>query len=221
MEVKDANLVFTHKLKPLDLNNLVFLVIHHMKAAYATPQQVHQWHLDKGWWGNGYNEYVTKAGITYICRGDHEGAHTAGYNDNGYGIGVEGNYQVEEEMPEAQFNALVERIRYHKSRLNKDIKVIGHGDLSNTSCPGRYFPMIRVHQETLSPIEPDYKFEGIDKLAKLGHLNTPDAWKRKLNEPLPVWAGMLVMSRLAEVLEGLKEEVKDIKNKGGNNYGKH
>lgn len=198
MKVVDANLTFRSPLKPLDLANLDFIILHHMEAVSATAQQVHQWHLDKGWWGNGYNEYIRKDGTTYICRGNHEGAHTAGYNENGYGIGVEGNYEVEEQMPKAQFDALIERIRFHKARLNNNVKLVGHGDLTNTSCPGKNFPMMRIHQEATRPEVPAWKFEGIDKLAEMDLLNTPEEWKKKIDEPMPVWACMLILSRIAE-----------------------
>ena len=43
-----------------------------------------------------------------------------------------------------------------------------------------------------------WKFEGIDKLAEMGLLASPDAWKDKIDEPLPVWAGMLILSRIAD-----------------------
>ena len=120
-------------------------MIHHMAAIKATPQEIHQWHLDKGWNGFGYNEYIRKNGNVYIGRGDKRGAHTANMNSETYGIGLEGNYDIETEMPKEQFNSLIQRIRYHQSRMPLKPVPMPHSEFFPTSCPGKNFPMVKMY----------------------------------------------------------------------------
>lgn len=199
MKIINAQLTFRGQLTPLDLQDIEFITIHHMAAKTATVSEIHQWHLHKGWWGFGYNEYIRKNGDVYIGRGDNVGAHTAGYNDNGYGIGVEGDYNVETKMPKAQFDSLVERVKHHQNRLPRKPRVLPHSQCTPTDCPGKNFPMIELYEAiSTRNEEPAWKFEGIEKLARMGLLNTPDEWIKKINEPMPVWACMLILSRIAE-----------------------
>ena len=47
--------------------------------------------------------------------------------------------------------------------------------------------------------EPEnWKFNGINKLHEMGLLNSPDAWKEKIDEPMEVWAVMTILARIAE-----------------------
>jgi N-acetylmuramoyl-L-alanine amidase len=150
MEVKNANLKYKQDLLPLDLDAMKYIVLHHLEAKTAAPEDIHAWHLQFGWAGAGYNEYIRKDGTVYIMRGDNMGAHAQGYNGTGYGIACEGNYDTETDMPQAQFDALVERIKYHKSRLG-NVQVVRHGDLNPTACPGKYFPFSRVIEALNTP----------------------------------------------------------------------
>ena len=144
MNVINANLRYIYRLIPLDLNQVKSILIHHLEARTATPQQIHQWHLANGWSGAGYNEYIRKDGTVYIMRGDHIGVHCANYNGSSYGIACEGSYNIEREMSQAQYNSLIERIKYHKNRLPNNVDVSPHSKYFPTSCPGRYFPMNKL-----------------------------------------------------------------------------
>lgn len=148
MQVINTNLRYRNNLIPLNLAKVGLVFLHHITATTATPQQIHQWHLDNGWNGFGYNEYIKKDGTVYIGRGDHIGAHVHGYNSKSYGIAVEGNYEVEKDMPQAQFNSLIDRIKHHKHRLPKGdlIKVLPHDTFSKTACPGKHFPMLQIYE---------------------------------------------------------------------------
>ena len=140
MNVLRANIQFTKSLTPLFMHQVEHIVIHHLKAKIATPEDIHRWHLNNGWIGAGYNEYIKKDGTVYIMRGDNVGAHTKGYNDKSYGIALEGDYDVETEMPELQLRSLIERIQHNKNKFKK-AEVVGHGKLTNTSCPGNNFDL--------------------------------------------------------------------------------
>jgi hypothetical protein len=173
MKVMQANLKYTSPLVPLNPDKVLFLVIHHPDAVAATPEQIHQWHLQNGWAGAGYNEYIRKDGTVYIMRGDNIGAQCANMNSKSYGICCEGNYDIEPNMPQAQFETLVERIKYHKGRFNNLIEVGPHSKYVRTSCPGKNFPLDKV----LTAVSGAMKVsEAIDVLQKNGIMSSSDYW---------------------------------------------
>ncbi|MBB6217511.1 N-acetylmuramoyl-L-alanine amidase [Anaerosolibacter carboniphilus] len=47
-----------------------------------------------------------------------------------------------------------------------------------------------------------WKYEGIEYLEANGILNDPEGWKKKIDEPMPVWAVTLLMKKLHENLKG-------------------
>jgi len=147
VKVVSANLEWKEKLTPLKPEEVKYIIVHHAAVKEASPEAIHRNHIGRGWAGIGYNEYIRKDGTVYICRGDHVGAHTKGWNDKSYGICVEGNYEEETAMPEAQFNALVQRIAVNKARFPNLEGIKEHNDFVATACPGRYFPMGRLLEE--------------------------------------------------------------------------
>lgn len=144
MEILKANLVFNQPLAPLDLSKVQYIILHHPEAISATPDEIHQWHLEKGWSGAGYNEYVRKDGTVYIMRGDNIGAQCKDYNSISYGICAEGNYDIEKTMPLEQLNSLIQRIQFNKARFKNYKKIVPHKEFVNTNCPGRYFPLSEI-----------------------------------------------------------------------------
>lgn len=147
MNVVQGKFDWRGKLTPLKPEDVQYIIIHHAAAETAAPEAIHKYHLSKGWTGIGYNEYIRKDGTVFICRGDNVGAHTANCNSKSYGICVEGNYDVEKEMPEAQFKALVERIMTNKARFANLKGIKGHRDFASTACPGKYFPWDKLIAE--------------------------------------------------------------------------
>lgn len=116
-----------------------YFVLHHAEASTATVQQIHQWHLNNGWAGIGYNYYVRKDGSIYKGRGSEAvGAHCQGYNSVSIGICAEGNYMTET-MPAAQENAIVALCK-ELLTVYPNVKIVGHKDLYPTACPGTKYP---------------------------------------------------------------------------------
>jgi len=144
MSVIQTNLKYKKQLIPLTLSKVFFITLHHTDSLYATPEEIHSWHLANDWNGAGYNEYIRKDGSVYILRGDCIGAHTKNMNSKSYGICTEGNYDVETSMPPTQFDSLISRINYNKARFPNKTEVAPHSKFVNTSCPGRYFPLIKI-----------------------------------------------------------------------------
>ncbi len=164
MNIIKANVKFNKPLIPFKLEHVSKIILHHLQSTSATVEVIHQWHLDNGWAGIGYNEYITKDGVVYICRGDNIGAHCQGHNSTGYGIAVEGDYSKELYMPKVQMDALVERIVYNKNRFKNYIGTFPHSYFVNTECPGRYFPMTEIVKKVMEWKE-EVKVKNISLLA--------------------------------------------------------
>ncbi len=140
-------LEYTKPLIPLNMSKLKYLILHHASAQHATPEEIHIWHKQNGWAGAGYNIYITKDGVRHVMRGNNIGAQCEGYNSISYGIGVEGDYDIEKEMPSAQFNTLVREIKKFPK-----LKIKLHKELGNTSCPGRYYPIENIKIALTMPL---------------------------------------------------------------------
>ena len=182
MKLINANLKFKNRLKSLDLKHIKYIVLHHLEAVSATPEQVHQWHLDRGWSGAGYNEYIRKDGTVYILRGDHIGAQTKNHNSISYGIACEGDYDSKDKiMPKEQFDALVERLKYHSSRFQILEKVVGHRELVQTNCPGRYFPIGEILKAYKEKGQVDLQ-KAVQTLVDRGIIDTPEYWLENAKE---------------------------------------
>lgn len=177
MNVIQTNFKYEKPLIDLNLDKVLFIPLHHPDAKTATPEQIHQWHLEAGYAGFGYNEYIRKDGTVYIGRGDHIGAQCKNNNSKTYGICCEGDYNVETEMPKKQFDALIERLMYHKSRFKNLIDVKPHSYFNPTSCPGKYFPLQQIYnalegKQTLIDL-----YNAILILQTSGIISNADYWK--------------------------------------------
>ena len=153
MKFIDPNLKFT---KPFTYTNKPRKIfIHHALKKSCTIQDVHRWHLEKGWVGCGYHFFIDKNGNIFIGRPlNAQGAHVKGENNNSVGICVEGCYQdykmeTDLEMPEEQFFALVELAkRLMKEYSIPEEEVLRHHDVAVWKlCPGNYFPWEGFKQE--------------------------------------------------------------------------
>jgi len=123
------------------------IVVHHAEASTCTAQDIHRWHLSRGWKGIAYHYLIRKDGSIYRGRKEEwEGGHLLGReNKNTIGICLEGNYDAEKNVPAVQVRALVELCRDIRTRWNiKDVR--RHADYPSTTktCPGKYFPWAEV-----------------------------------------------------------------------------
>jgi len=137
MKVVEVTYNWAHALTRRSRTTL--LVLHHEAGSGSTPQQIHAYHLSKGWSGIAYHYYIRKNGTIYRGRSENMiGGHCLGYNSVSIGICFEGNFEIETMGPE-QINAgweLIEDIL----RRYPGISVRRHKDLNQTSCPGTNFP---------------------------------------------------------------------------------
>lgn len=140
--------------------------MHHSDSDPMTSaEQIHSWHLAKGWAGIGYHFVITGDGAIYIGRPiDTIGAHAYNYNTDSIGVCVCG--QGEKYPPtEAQISALVSVVAYAKTLFGAGLLIQKHNDVNATACPGRLFPWVDFLRRLEEPEPAD-----IVQLAKDNHL---------------------------------------------------
>ena len=153
MIIEDAHLQFAGTLTKR--KTTTDLVLHHAESENATVEDIHQWHLERGWLGIGYHYYIRGDGSVWRGRPeDTVGAQAKGANEFSIGICFEGNYQKDTEMPAAQLEAGKELIGDIKSRY-AGIAVHRHLHYDDTDCPGRYFPYEALEQAPSEPEGPE------------------------------------------------------------------
>lgn len=150
------------------------IVIHHAAAKSCTAQDIHHWHLERGWMGIAYHYFIRKDGTIYRGRQETwQGGHLYGNeNKNTIGICFEGCYtdygsQTEKSVPDSQINALIELCKDIQKRW--PIKAIKrHADYPSAQsekkdCPGKYFPWVEF-------------------ISRLGGINLSVDWNAKNKE---------------------------------------
>lgn len=138
MNIIDVGLNFNSNMQYGNIPNKI--VLHHAEASCCTVQDINSWHKDNGWAGIGYHYFVRKDGSVYRGRPDSAiGSHCKGNNTGSLGICFEGDY-TKETMPQAQYNAGVELIKYLFNKYGT-MKIYGHKELFSTECPGNNFPL--------------------------------------------------------------------------------
>ena len=132
------------------------IVLHHSATPSATFEAIRQYHLDLGFEGVGYHFVINNGKAPGTSDGQiiatqrwleqRAGAHALvnrhpEFNSTGIGICLVGNFEEHEPTPRqmASLEMLVLALaeRYH---IPLD-RIVGHGELKNTKCPGRLFPL--------------------------------------------------------------------------------
>lgn len=142
--VIDKKLVFNGTKKKFR-KTLKYIILHHSGAsADQTIEQIHKYHLGKGWLGIGYNVLVDKEGKIYWGRGmDYIGAHCKGYNEISIGICAIGNMQ-KDNMPSAQKESIIKLIKEIREYYPSITDIVGHRDMAATDCPGANYPLSEI-----------------------------------------------------------------------------
>ena len=141
---KIPNQIIKNPLTPLNLKKVDTIALHHM-ASEGSVKDMERAHINQGWSAIGYNYWVAYDGTVYCGRGLNLGAGVAGHNSHVISIGFQGDYHSKPKtMPDAQYNAGIDIIRYVKEKVPTIRKVCGHKDLMSTACPGIYFPLAEM-----------------------------------------------------------------------------
>lgn len=180
---KIPNQIIKEPLQSLDLSKVDSIALHHMANSTADVKTVEGWHIDQGWRAIGYNFFVALDGTVYEGRGFNLGAGVANQNGHIISIGFQGDYHSKNvKMPDAQFNAGVDIIKYVMEKVPTVKKIGGHGDFMETACPGKYFPLEEMKTlkkrnvieelTTVNDIVWEYHHRGI--------ISNPALWLQKL-----------------------------------------
>mgnify|MGYP000902478977 CR=1 FL=1 len=157
------------------------IVLHHALSPSCTAQDVHRWHLDRGWMGIAYHYFIRKDGSIYRGRQEiHQGGGLYGNENTGaIQICLEGCYTdygslTEKAVPQVQMNALVELC--HDILQRQNIKAIKrHADYDSAKkeskdCPGKYFPwanfLQRIGGDTMPTVSDAWKDKAVDFVVK-------------------------------------------------------
>lgn len=97
-----------------------------------TAEDIHHWHLERGWSGIGYHYVITEDGRRQTGRPHYwAGSHVRGHNKNSLGICLLGV----DEFTEAQMMELTQLLRELK-RVYPEAEILGHRDLDpRKTCP--------------------------------------------------------------------------------------
>lgn len=126
------------------------IVIHHVAAKICTIEDIHNWHLARGWAGCGYNYFIRKDGSIYRGRPDNAfGAHCINYNAKSLGVCLEGNFNIEN-FSHIQYKSLLELIRYLKKKYNIE-NIYAHRELNATYCLGKLF-LLQKFKNIINPL---------------------------------------------------------------------
>ena len=66
-------------------------------------------------------------------------------NSCSIGICAEGDYHTKEKtMPQAQKKSIIELCQYLKKNYYPNAKIVGHREIGDSNCPGRYYPLDEI-----------------------------------------------------------------------------
>ena len=172
---KIPNQIIKQPLQYLDLSKVDSIALHHMAHPTADIKTVEGWHINQGWRALGYNFWVGFDGTVYEGRGFKLGAGVENQNGHIISIGFQGDYHSKEtKMPDAQFNAGIDIIKYVMEKVPSAKKIGGHCDFMATACPGKYFPLEEMKtlkkrkEDKFTDISESYARDTINELYEMG-----------------------------------------------------
>jgi N-acetyl-anhydromuramyl-L-alanine amidase AmpD len=133
------------------------IVLHHTATGQGSVESIHESHLARQWLGIGYHFVIGNGhGMsdgeiepTFRWRQQLHGAHAGHdeYNQHGIGIVLVGNFD-EQPPTDAQLAAVKRLVADLQKQYDIDPeRIIGHGDVKATACPGRLFPLDEIRSE--------------------------------------------------------------------------
>ena len=177
MDIKKIpNQIIKQPLQYLNLSKVDSIALHHMAHPTADVKTVEGWHVnDQNWRAIGYNFWVGFDGTVYEGRGFNLGAGVENQNGHIISIGFQGDYHSNDvAMPDAQFNAGVDIIKYVMEKVPTIKTIGGHGEFMATACPGKYFPLEEMkklnkrNDDKFTDISESYARESINELFEMG-----------------------------------------------------
>ncbi len=143
-----------------------FVVIHHSATSAGSVESIHREHRSRRdrngqpWLGIGYHFVIGNGqgmadgeiSASFRWREQLHGAHCGSLRHNGRGIGIclIGNFE-EYEPTAAQRESVMKLLRALTDRYDiPKARVLGHDQVRATACPGRWFPLREVVEDSVS-----------------------------------------------------------------------
>ncbi len=99
---------------------------------HFTAEDIHRWHVKKGWSGIGYHYVIRVDGVLDVGRPEcWAGAHAKGRNTGSVGICLIGTdkYNLDQW-------SILKKLLTKLSAKYIGVNIIGHNEISNKTCPG-------------------------------------------------------------------------------------
>lgn len=133
------------------LNDITDITVHHSASLNGEPEAYARHHVyNNGWPGIGYHYVIQPDGKIYQVNELDSVSYHNGYNNtNAIGICLTGNFNIEDPK-KAQLVSLRKLIRNLKIKIPSIKYVVGHKQVTSTSCPGQYMDLDSLRKLTLS-----------------------------------------------------------------------
>lgn len=190
---------FVESLPPLE-RTITHIQIHHTwkprKTDYtgeATIYGMWKYHTQtNGWSDIGQHFSIAPNGSIWDGRLlEKDPAGIKGYNAGGIMFEIIGNFDIGEEvLQEEQLNSVIHCVRALLKKFNLELKdIVFHKEHSSKTCPGsgvsKEWFLSQI--EGYPPHTPQWKKEDIEWMFKQQLLTDYD-WKKRIDEPVPLWA---------------------------------
>lgn len=207
---KIPNQIIKEPLQPLNLSKIDSIALHHMSTD-ADVKAIERIHINQGWRAIGYNFWVAFDGTVYQGRGFNLGAGVDGQNGHIISIGFQGDYHSKDKkMPNEQFNAGVDIIKYVMKKVPSAKIIGGHKDFMATVCPGQYFPLEEIkilakiggdkvvyYDWTLAC--PEWSIPYVQKALDMGYIKGDDQGRLRLTDDR-IWT-LVVCMRINGIMD--------------------
>jgi len=199
-----------------DTNKAEYIVIHETdNKTKGANAEMHYRYFNSGNKGASVHYFVDNTQVIQTVEDKDTAWHVGdGYNrygiNNNNSIGIEICVNSDGDYAQSINKTLeltMELMKKHKIPLDK---VVRHYDASRKLCPsgmsrdswaGWTIFKLRLTAKLKDSEIPAYKLEGLQKLHKAGLVTDYNGWEKKLDEPLPAWAGFLILSRIYEAVK--------------------
>ena len=142
-------------------------------------------------------------------------ASIEGWNEGAFSIEMLGNFDVggdkfQGAQADSMFEFCAAFVLNRKLDLKTSVKFHRDNPKACKTCPGssinrdNFFMQLAKSiclLENPKPSSENWKVKDIDYLASVGMLDDPEGWKKKVDEPMPVWAAMIIFSRILKKLQ--------------------
>ncbi len=184
------------------------IIYHHSVSGDVSSETIHQWHLQRGWFGIGYHFVIRYDGSIEEGRdintvGSHAGSPG---NPDSIGVCVVGDFTIHKPTKE-QIESSVDLNRRLFNFYDSELKIQGHEDFSYTACPGHYFPLSKIRKKSEEEElivnktltwEQEQAIKMIKELAELGEIDSPAIHIDKIKEGKPIgdYVYLTLMTRI-------------------------